>query len=81
MFPKHLTFTAGETEDKGKGHSGHKWQSQGSVYLQAVPPYCLWPQGAGAADFHCSKAIASAKLPLNCPSTARLSLRQILLIS
>lgn len=66
MFPKHLSFPAGETEDKGKDRSSQKWQSQGSVYLQTVPPYRLWPQGAGTADFHCSKAIAPAKLPLNC---------------
>lgn len=66
MFPKHLTFTAGETEDKGKDRSGQKWRNQGYIYLQAVPPYCLRPQGAGMADFHCSKAITPAELPLNC---------------
>lgn len=68
MFPKHYTaYTAGETEDKGKDCGGKKWQSQGSVYLQAVPPYWLWPRGRRwGTDFHCSKAIAPAKLPLNC---------------
>lgn len=60
MFPKHATFTAGETEDIGRDCSGQE---------VAEPRVCL-PVGcpsllAAATDFHCSKAIAPAKAAFN----------------